>query len=170
MPGMEMPKIEMITRRSLRSACPLLAIGERPSSRSRAQQSRLRKTPIANVAPDGRSICARRASCACARHYRTGRVKARTRIPADLTACHTAQIAGYVIEGHVPAPSIRKLLAEKPRAKGLAVRGMPTGSPGMAIPGSPNEEYEVILFGEERRTYARYMGTKELKISWSARG
>jgi len=91
------------------------------------------------------------------------KVKARLGVPADLAACHTAQIAGYVIEGHVPAPSIRRLLAEKPRAKGLAVRGMPTGSPGMEVPGSPNEEYEVILFGEQRRTYARYSGIKELE-------
>jgi hypothetical protein len=91
------------------------------------------------------------------------RVKARLGVPADLAACHTAEVAGYVIEGHVPAQAIRKLLAEKPRAKGLAVRGMPVGSPGMEVPGSPPEEYEVVLFGANRRIYARYKGTSELQ-------
>jgi len=90
------------------------------------------------------------------------KVKKRLGVPVDLSACHTAEVAGYVIEGHVPAQSIRKLLAEKPRARGLAVRGMPVGSPGMEVPASEPEEYEVVLFGAERRTYARYRGEKEL--------
>ena len=90
------------------------------------------------------------------------RVKARLGVPADLVACHTAEVAGYVIEGHVPASAVRRFLAEKPNAKGLAVPGMPVGSPGMEIPGTEPEEYEVVLFGRERRTYARFKGTTEL--------
>jgi hypothetical protein len=89
-------------------------------------------------------------------------VKARLGVPADLAACHTAEVAGYVIEGHVPASAVRRFLAEKPNAKGLAVPGMPVGSPGMEIPGTEPEEYEVVLFGPERRTYARFRGTTEL--------
>jgi hypothetical protein len=90
-------------------------------------------------------------------------VKARLGVPGDLAACHTAEVGGYVIEGHVPASAIRRLLSEKPQAKGLAVPGMPTGSPGMEVPGSPPEEYTVILFGDTRRTYARFKGATELQ-------
>jgi hypothetical protein len=90
------------------------------------------------------------------------RVKARLGVPSDLAACHTAEVAGYLIEGHVPAAAIRRLLSERPKAKGLAVPGMPVGSPGMEVPGTEPEEYKVILFGSERRTYARFKGATEL--------
>jgi hypothetical protein len=92
------------------------------------------------------------------------RVKRRLKVPADLAACHTAEVAGYVIEGHVPAPAIRRLLAERPRAIGLAVPGMPTGSPGMEVEGSPPEDYAVILFGPQgNKTYARFNGAREIR-------
>ncbi len=88
------------------------------------------------------------------------RVKSRLGVPSDLAACHTAEADGFVLEGHVPAAAAKRFLAELPRAKGLAVPGMPSGSPGM---GGDAEEYEVILFGpNERRVYARFKGDKEL--------
>jgi hypothetical protein len=88
------------------------------------------------------------------------RVKARTGVPFELNACHTAQIAGYLIEGHVPATALEKFLREKPDALGLAVPGIPSGSPGMT---GDYEEYEVILFGkDERRVYGRYKGENEI--------
>jgi hypothetical protein len=58
-------------------------------------------------------------------------VKSKAGIPDNLASCHTSKIGGYVIEGHVPAADIKKLLAEKPKAKGIAVAGMPMGAPGM---------------------------------------
>lgn len=58
-------------------------------------------------------------------------VKARLKVPDALVSCHTTVVNGYVIEGHVPAADIKRLLAQKPRARGLAVAGMPMGSPGM---------------------------------------
>jgi hypothetical protein len=58
-------------------------------------------------------------------------VRKRLGVPADLAACHTAEVDGYVIEGHVPALAVRRLLRERPNAIGLAVPGMPAGSPGM---------------------------------------
>jgi hypothetical protein len=83
-------------------------------------------------------------------------VKARLGVPSELAACHTAEVAGYVIEGHVPASAIERLLGEKPRATGLAVPGMPVGSPGME--GGTPEAYDVVLFGPtERRTYMRFI-------------
>ncbi len=88
-------------------------------------------------------------------------VKARFGVPDKLASCHTAEISGYAIEGHVPAPAIMRLLAEKPTAKGLAVPGMPAGSPGMD--GGSRETYEVILFGDSgQKTYARYRGAQEI--------
>ena len=63
-------------------------------------------------------------------------VKATYRVPARLQSCHTAIVDGYVIEGHVPAEDIRCLLEERPDAIGLAVPGMPLGSPGMEVDGS----------------------------------
>jgi hypothetical protein len=72
-------------------------------------------------------------------------LKARLGVPAELASCHTATVNGYVIEGHVPAQDIRRLLAEKPATRGLAVPGMPTGSPGMEQSGRV-DQYEVLAF------------------------
>jgi hypothetical protein len=79
-------------------------------------------------------------------------------VPADLASCHTAQIDGYVLEGHVPAAAVRRLLEERPNGIGLAVPGMPAGSPGMG--GDTPEKYEVVLFGAAgRQTFMRFIGT-----------
>lgn len=64
-------------------------------------------------------------------------------IPQDLGSCHTGMVHGYALEGHVPAAEIKRLLAEKPKAKGLAVPAMPLGSPGME--GPRNDPYDVLL-------------------------
>ena len=91
------------------------------------------------------------------------RVKVRLGVPQDLASCHTAEIGGYVIEGHVPADAIKRLLAEKPAGKGLAVAGMPMGSPGMEMEGMAPETYEVVLFGPAgHRVFARYSGAQAL--------
>lgn len=68
-------------------------------------------------------------------------------VPRELRSCHTASVDGYVIEGHVPAADIKRLLAERPDATGLSVPGMPTGSPGMEY-GDEKEPYQVMLFGD----------------------
>ncbi|MFC4174423.1 DUF411 domain-containing protein [Microvirga sp. GCM10011540] len=91
------------------------------------------------------------------------RLKVRLGVPQSLASCHTAEVGGYVIEGHVPADAIKRLLAEKPHAKGLAVPGMPVGSPGMEVDGVENDTYDVVLFGAEgQRTFARYRGTRQV--------
>lgn len=82
--------------------------------------------------------------------------RTRLGVPDDLSGCHTAEIGGYVVEGHVPASAVRRLLTERPQAIGLAVKGMPAGSPGM---GGEPEVYEVTLFGAGARTsYGRFRG------------
>jgi hypothetical protein len=79
-------------------------------------------------------------------------IKTRHGVPRALQSCHTAVSGGYVIEGHVPAPTIRRLLKESPKIAGLAVPGMPGGSPGMEVPGQPPERYQVIAFDQTGRT------------------
>ena len=83
-------------------------------------------------------------------------IKARMGVPGRMESCHTAMIDGYVIEGHVPATDIKRLLKEKPAARGLAVPGMPIGSPGMEQ-GDIKDPYAVVLFGEKGyQIYSRH--------------
>ena len=72
-------------------------------------------------------------------------------IPQNMTSCHTGEIEGYMIEGHVPVADIRRLLSERPDAVGLAVPGMPYGSPGMG-PEDDREAYEVFLIRRDGST------------------
>ena len=90
-------------------------------------------------------------------------LKTKLGVPVELSSCHTAEIGGYVIEGHVPADAIKRLLAERPQAKGLAVGGMPIGSPGMEVEGTPPETYDVVLFSADaQRVFARYRGAQAI--------
>jgi len=83
--------------------------------------------------------------------------KARLGVPVGYGACHTAQVDGYLVEGHVPAKEIKRMLKEKPRARGLAVPGMPMGSPGMETSGS-KDSYDVFMVKRDgtTRSYAHY--------------
>ncbi|WP_066553481.1 DUF411 domain-containing protein [Croceicoccus bisphenolivorans] len=120
-------------------------------------------TGAAQAAP---YVMFRDTGCGCchkwAEHVRTGlkaevvmredipmaQVKADRDVPADLMSCHTMEVEGYVIEGHVPAADIQRLLDERPKGvKGLAVAGMPLGSPGMEM-GGHTQPYQVIAFGD----------------------
>jgi len=86
-------------------------------------------------------------------------IKASNGVPRRLASCHTALIGGYVIEGHVPAGDIARLLEERPDVSGLAVPGMPLGSPGMEHPDPRRHEtYEVLAFGADGRVsvFARH--------------
>lgn len=77
-------------------------------------------------------------------------------IPAEYGSCHTGRVGGYAIEGHVPAGEIKRLLREKPKARGLAVPAMPMGSPGME--GPRKDPYDVLLVkdGGKASVYKRY--------------
>ena len=74
-------------------------------------------------------------------------------VPDQLRSCHTAVIDGYFVEGHVPAPDIRKLLRDRPRARGIAVPGMPIGSPGMEQRGR-SDAYDTLLIAHDGSTKA----------------
>ena len=90
-------------------------------------------------------------------------VRARLGLPQKLGSCHTALVGGYAIEGHVPAREIRRLLQERPDAIGLAVPGMPVGSPGMDAPiyGKRRDPHDVLLVRRDgsTRVYASYFRT-----------
>ena len=85
-------------------------------------------------------------------------VKDRYDVPLELQSCHTAIVDGYIIEGHVPVAEIERLMTERPDIAGLAVPGMPVGSPGMEVEGVDPQPYEVIAFDESgnREVFASY--------------
>jgi hypothetical protein len=105
-------------------------------------------------------------ACACcaawARHFEAagfstwfhevddvGSARSAAGVPADLGGCHTSKVAGYVVEGHVPVAAVKRLLSERPLILGLAVPGMPLGSPGMEIEGEAAEPFDVIAFAAD---------------------
>ena len=113
-------------------------------------------------------VVTRSAYCGCCKHWVEHMKKAgfavevhevddvaatakRLGVPDDLRSCHTSQIGGYVIEGHVPAADVKRLLATRPKAAGLAVPGMVVGSPGMEH-GDHKQPYKVILFDKSGKT------------------
>lgn len=89
-------------------------------------------------------------------------IKQQYGIPADLTSCHTAIVEGYVVEGHVPATDIQRLVTERPNIKGIAVPGMPVGSPGMEL-GDRQDTFTVVAFGPDKKTtiFNRYEAEQE---------
>lgn len=86
-----------------------------------------------------------------------GKIKADAGLIPGLGSCHTAFVGDYVIEGHVPADDIKRLLSEAPQATGLSAPGMPIGSPGMEM-GGRKDHYKIILFNEagQTRVFAQY--------------
>lgn len=91
-------------------------------------------------------------------HQDMGPIKERAGVPYAKGSCHTAEIDGYFVEGHVPAADVKRLLAERPDARGLTVPGMPAGSPGMEMPDGTVHPYAVELVATDGSTteYARH--------------
>jgi hypothetical protein len=81
----------------------------------------------------------------------TSVVRKRHGIPDEFASCHTGVVAGYAVEGHVPAEDVKRLLARKPRAAGLSVPGMPVGSPGMEV-GARKDPFKVLLIDKAGRS------------------
>ena len=119
-------------------------------------------TPVASAAADSVLVVYKTPTCGCCKGWVSKMreagfavevhdlpdltaIKGVAGVPYALQACHTARIGGYVVEGHVPAADIRRLLAERPAVKGIATPGMPMGSPGME--GAYNDRYDVMTFG-----------------------
>ena len=87
-------------------------------------------------------------------------IKAKHGVPSKLQSCHTAVVNGYVVEGHVPAADVKRMLKELPAVAGLALPGMPAGSPGMEVPGIVPPPYDVMTFDKKgaTRVFARHGG------------
>lgn len=87
-------------------------------------------------------------------------IKQQYQVPTDLQSCHTAVVDGYVIEGHVPVAEMERLLSERPDVLGIAVPGMPLGSPGMETAGAAAQPFDVLTFDQAGHTeiYAHYSG------------
>ncbi len=85
-------------------------------------------------------------------------IKNKLGVPSALASCHTAIVGQYVVEGHVPAADIKRLLDEKPKVAGIGVPGMPVGSPGMEMPGTPADRYDVVAFAKDgkQRVFASH--------------
>lgn len=86
-------------------------------------------------------------------------------VPVGKGSCHTAEVGGYMIEGHVPAEDVRRLLAEKPDARGLVLPGMPMGSPGMEVPSGEVAPFTVELVRQDGTTaaYATHGGSTAVR-------
>ena len=129
--------------------------------------------PLAFLSMAGNAAAAtlnvtRTAACGCCKHWvehmkkagfavkvaiveDMGPVARRLGVPDELRSCHSSQIGGYVIEGHVPAADVKRLLKARPKAAGIAVPGMVVGSPGMEH-GDHKQPYQVLLFDKAGRT------------------
>jgi hypothetical protein len=90
-------------------------------------------------------------------------VAAKYGIPTELQGCHTAIVDGYIVEGHVPAAEVKRMLETQPEIVGLAVPGMPIGSPGMEVAGADSQRFDVIAWDKSGKTtvYAHYPGEPE---------
>lgn len=123
---------------------------------------------LACAAPGTRMVVYKSPTCGCCKNWvehvqsngfdtevhdveNVATIKQQHRLPADLASCHTALVGGYVIEGHVPADVIQKLLTDKPAIAGLAVPGMPVGAPGMEM-GSRKDRYDIVAFDKDGKT------------------
>ncbi|RHZ91805.1 DUF411 domain-containing protein [Cereibacter sphaeroides] len=161
----------MRDNRSISRRAILATAGALPLLMATARWGQAEPLPLVNVTKDP--------SCGCCDGWAThlkaagfpvrvvesadmGSLKQRLGVLAELASCHTAEVGGYVVEGHVPAAAIRRLLSERPEATGLAVPGMPAGSPGMDFPGVDPEPYEAFLFGQTTRSFGRFLGPREI--------
>jgi hypothetical protein len=81
-----------------------------------------------------------------------GAVKLKLGVREEFASCHTAEIGGYVVEGHVPVETVQRLLKERPKIAGIAVPNMPAGSPGMEVPGGRKDAYNILAFTSDGKT------------------
>lgn len=154
------PLPALLSAVALAAALPACA-GNNPAPASAAQADvHVAASPVAETLP--RLLVHKSPSCGCCVHWvehmreagfpvevrdvdDVHAVKERVGVPTGKASCHTAEVAGYFIEGHVPATDVKRLLAESPEARGLTVPGMPAGSPGMEMPDGRVQPYAVEL-------------------------
>ena len=162
------PRLAFLLLAAVACASPRAADSARDSSASPAAQPTAAAAPAPSTAArsDSTLVVYKTPTCGCCQkwvdHMREAgfavevhdmrdlaAVKDSVAVPSELRTCHTATIGGYAIEGHVPAADVRRLLATRPAVAGLAVPGMPVGSPGME--GPFRDRYDVVTFGGKDR-------------------
>lgn len=146
----------MLRRHLLQTACLGAGLASLGAHQALAQ---VRRAPLVEVWKDPQCGCCDdwitylERNGFAVRAFNTGNIAARQRLglPERYGSCHTARVDGYVIEGHVPAPDIRRLLQERPQALGISVPGMPIGSPGMDGPlyRGRQDPFHVLLIGRD---------------------
>lgn len=142
----------MGTRRFFLLACAALVVSSRAGAQARPTLVRVYKSPTCGCC--GLWEAHMRAAGFRVESHPVPDVTAIKRsagVPPELWSCHTALVEGYAVEGHVPASDVKRLLAERPRARGVAVPGMPAGSPGMEQGAA--QPYKTFAF-DERRSWA----------------
>jgi hypothetical protein len=81
-----------------------------------------------------------------------GALKLKLGVREEFSSCHTTEVGGYIVEGHVPVEVVQRMLKERPKIAGIAVAGMPAGSPGMEVPGGRKEPFNVLAFTSDGKT------------------
>ena len=81
-----------------------------------------------------------------------GALKLKLGVREEFSSCHTTEVGGYIVEGHVPVESVQRLLKDRPKIAGIAVPGMPAGSPGMEVPSGKKDPYNVLAFTSDGKT------------------
>ncbi len=161
------PRLASLLVAAVACASPRTAETPRDTSVTLASQSAPAAAPAASPASASQStlVVYKTPTCGCCQkwvdHMRDAgfavdvhnlsdltAVKDSAGVPSDMRTCHTAKVGGYAIEGHVPAADVRRLLATRPAVAGLAVPGMPVGSPGME--GPFRDRYDVLTFGKDK--------------------
>ena len=143
--------MDTISRRKMLLMMPMVALATRGLRAQQAQHADVYKDPTCTCCGKWVAHLQREGFAATATDVRDiTAIKVKYHVPGKLQSCHTALVGGYVIEGHVPASDVRRLLKERPKVAGLAVPGMITGSPGMEGPnGKP---YDVLAFDPDGKT------------------
>ena len=138
-------------RRGIGGAAAMLATGALPASALAPVAITVYKDPGCGCCKAWITHLEQHGFTVTAHDVRTmNEVKANLGVPSALHSCHTATVGAYVVEGHVPADLIHRLLRERPKVAGLAVPGMPMGSPGME--GARKDPYDVLTYDARGRT------------------
>jgi hypothetical protein len=81
-----------------------------------------------------------------------GALKLKLGVREEFSSCHTTEVGGYIVEGHVPVEAVQRMLKERPKIAGIAVPGMPAGSPGMEVPSGKKDSYNILAFTSDGKT------------------
>jgi hypothetical protein len=151
--GVIMRDNHRMTRRSLLATIPLVLVAASRAARAQQTAATVYKDPTCGCCGKWVDLLRKDGFAVTVNDVRDiAAIKNTYGVPQPLRSCHTALINGYIVEGHVPLADVKRLLTEKPALAGLAVPGMPIGSPGMEVAGVNPQPYDVIAFGKDGKS------------------